>query len=47
MWMATGCAALTVSAQMPVAFLPSHRVSPAWAAVTLQTRHMRMGPFFS
>ena len=47
MWMAAGCVALTVSAQVPVAFLPSHRVSPAWAAVTLQTRHMRMGPFFS
>lgn len=44
---AAGCAALTVSAQVPVAFLPSHRVSPAWAAVTLQTRHVRMGPLFS
>ena len=47
MGMAAGCAALTVSAQVPASFLPSHHRFPTWAAVTLQTRHVKMGPFFS
>ena len=44
---AASCAALTVSAQVPASLLPSHHVFPAWAAVSLQTRHMRMETFFS
>lgn len=44
---AASCAALTVSAQVPASLLPSHHVFPAWAALSLQTRHMRMETFFS